>query len=339
MKSLHHILFWVAIFSFAIVACKKNEDATYTVLEGAKVRILHDAKFAAKEDNGLFIPYVMAKTEIDAPNNMQKFEISGALSKAGVAPEDIPLNFALDYSTLDSINKLQEEEGQPPYEMIPDSIFNFNKENSIIRKGNYSTEGINFTINTSKINVGAIYLIPIRISSENANYPVEKENSIVYFAMKGSFPIFPNLSPGKTTSQSSTDYGGVSSRAIDGNTDGFFGNNSVTHTAENVDPLQWWQIDLGATADILNINIFNRTDCCNFRLSNFYIFLSENPIQGSTIEEVKALPGIISIYREAMVGYPSEIEVGWKKARYVRIMLTTPKDPLSLAEVEIRGKM
>lgn len=58
--------------------------------------------------------------------------------------------------------------------------------------------------------------------------------------------------------QSSTDFGGEVARANDGNTDGIYTNNSVTHTAVEEDP--WIEIDLGKVAPIDLINIWPRTD-------------------------------------------------------------------------------
>ena len=58
--------------------------------------------------------------------------------------------------------------------------------------------------------------------------------------------------------QSSTDFGGEVSRANDGNTDGEYNNNSVTHTAVQENP--WIEIDLGKVVPIDLINIWPRTD-------------------------------------------------------------------------------
>jgi type IV pilus assembly protein PilY1 len=93
-----------------------------------------------------------------------------------------------------------------------------------------------------------------------------------------------NVAQGKTTSQSSSAYGGVSSRAVDGNTDGTYNNNSVTHTTSGLQP--WWQVDLGASEQIRRIRIFNRTDCCEDRLQNFYIFVSSSDMSGKTMSEL-----------------------------------------------------
>ncbi len=78
---------------------------------------------------------------------------------------------------------------------------------------------------------------------------------------------------GKPASQSSTAFGGVASRAADGNTNGNYGGNSVTHTDENAPGSNnpFWRIDLGATIPVESITIFNRTDCCSGRLSDIIV--------------------------------------------------------------------
>ncbi|MHC5112676.1 MAG: galactose-binding domain-containing protein, partial [Planctomycetota bacterium] len=58
-------------------------------------------------------------------------------------------------------------------------------------------------------------------------------------------------------------------RAIDGNTDGIFGNGSVTHTSPSTGT--WWQVDLGGDVGIDEIRIWNRTDCCSERLDDYTI--------------------------------------------------------------------
>lgn len=70
---------------------------------------------------------------------------------------------------------------------------------------------------------------------------------------------------GKAT-QSSDHSEAVAARAIDGNVDGTFEKNSVTHTSEGTNP--WWLIDLGGDKDIGKIAIHNRADCCGDRLAD-----------------------------------------------------------------------
>src|SRR3954452_15332870 len=55
--------------------------------------------------------------------------------------------------------------------------------------------------------------------------------------------LVPNYALGKPATQSSTGWGGAASRAVDGNTDGNFFDNSVTHTL--LEANAWWEVDLG----------------------------------------------------------------------------------------------
>ena len=50
-----------------------------------------------------------------------------------------------------------------------------------------------------------------------------------------------NLAQGRPATQSSTLYGGVAGRAVDGNTDGHYSDSSTTHTAGHGgnDPQAW----------------------------------------------------------------------------------------------------
>ncbi|MFM7107189.1 MAG: DUF1549 domain-containing protein, partial [Planctomycetaceae bacterium] len=66
-----------------------------------------------------------------------------------------------------------------------------------------------------------------------------------------------NVARGKPATQRSTDYGGDAARATDGNTDGNYEADSVTHTATEADP--WWEVDLGDEGPVERIVIWNRT--------------------------------------------------------------------------------
>ncbi len=58
--------------------------------------------------------------------------------------------------------------------------------------------------------------------------------------------------------QSSTDFGGDAQRAIDGNTNGDYNANSVSHTKIEDNP--WWEVDLGKAVTVDRIVLWNRTD-------------------------------------------------------------------------------
>ena len=79
-------------------------------------------------------------------------------------------------------------------------------------------------------------------------------------------------SAGGVALQSSTGWGGVASRAIDGNTNGNYGSNSVQHTNDS-DP--WWQVTLPSPANLDSVHIWGRTDCCASRLNDFDLVIKD----------------------------------------------------------------
>lgn len=83
-----------------------------------------------------------------------------------------------------------------------------------------------------------------------------------------------NVALGKPTSQTTTGYGGVAARAVDGNTDGNWGRASCTHT--NFNGIQWWEVDLEAVYKIAYIEVYGRTDCCSDRLDNAKLWVGNN---------------------------------------------------------------
>ena len=68
----------------------------------------------------------------------------------------------------------------------------------------------------------------------------------------------------------SSQFGDASAkRVIDGNTDGKYGNNSVSHTQKESQP--WLEIDLGTEKTIDQIKIYNRRDRLENRLKDFWV--------------------------------------------------------------------
>ena len=86
--------------------------------------------------------------------------------------------------------------------------------------------------------------------------------------------VAKNLAFGKKTSQSSTQYGGASKRAVDGKTTTNYFSSSCTHTANSLKP--WWKVELGQLYLVSNVKITNRGDCCSDRLSNFDVKVGSN---------------------------------------------------------------
>ena len=153
-----------------------------------------------------------------------------------------------------------------------------------------------------------------------------------------------NLALRKSATQSS-DLGspfqaneGLASIAVDGNTNGNGSTGQITHTAcggqyasgeckGSDNP--WWSVDLGANYNVNKIQIWNRTDCCSERLTNFRIWT-----KSSTSDWEEFSPGA-KTYNSAEQ-YPLNF-TGNKQARYVMIQLTGKGVFLSLAEVKVFG--
>jgi hypothetical protein len=115
-------------------------------------------------------------------------------------------------------------------------------------------------------------------------------------------PGYTNVALGKFATQSSTGYGGTEDRAVDGITNGNFGANSVTHTADTGGGPKYWEVDLGGTFNINEIALWNRSDCCTDRLSNFRlsVFNGATEVFGADYFTTTGnAPGLFSTFDDA----------------------------------------
>ena len=76
-----------------------------------------------------------------------------------------------------------------------------------------------------------------------------------------------NVALKKPTRSSSVGWGGYPHRAVDGNHDGTWWRYTTTHTRYNSAP--WLYVDLEEDFDIKRVVVWNRRDCCDWRLSDF----------------------------------------------------------------------
>ncbi|WP_375388460.1 discoidin domain-containing protein [uncultured Amnibacterium sp.] len=163
--------------------------------------------------------------------------------------------------------------------------------------------------------------------------------SLAEVQVYGSSPVTSarDLAKGTTANQSSTAYGGAASRAVDGNTDGVFNDGSVTHT--NTDTNSWWTTDLGATRSLSSIGVWNRTDCCGSRLSDYWVFVSSSAFNTALTPAAQATqPGVWSVH---LTSAPSPFTTvplpAGQTGRYVMVQEQTANQNLSLAEVQAFG--
>jgi alpha-L-fucosidase len=158
--------------------------------------------------------------------------------------------------------------------------------------------------------------------------------AMTYQARSGSARVgFRNAAEGKAATQKSLAWGGTPDRAVDGNVDGTFFHDSVTHTAEDGSAEPWWQVDLGTDVPIGELAVWNRTDCCADRLSDYYVFVSDHPFTSDSLAATRAEPGVTAFHEQGTAGRPTTFPAD-VTGRYVRVQLAG-NAPLSLAEVEV----
>ncbi len=141
-----------------------------------------------------------------------------------------------------------------------------------------------------------------------------------------------NVAQGKAASQSSNNFGaGIASEAVDGDTNGNYFAGSVTQTG--FDTNAWWQVDLGASYPIDTIRLWNRTDCCANRLSNFYVFVSGTSLTGRSLTNILADS---TVWKYQVTGQaPTTMNIPANvSGRFVRVQLAGT-NYLSLAEVQV----
>jgi hypothetical protein len=173
----------------------------------------------------------------------------------------------------------------------------------------------------------------VRVQLTGANYLSLAEVQV--FGTSPAPPPPTNLAQGKLAVQSSTFPGYATdgaAAAVDGNTDGNFFDGSVTAT--NTDPNAWWQVDLGASAAVRSIVIWNRTDCCGSRLNDYWVFISDTPFSPTdTPLALQNRAGTFSSHQTTTPN-PSAVIAAGAQGRYVRVQLTGT-NYLSLAEVQV----
>jgi hypothetical protein len=141
----------------------------------------------------------------------------------------------------------------------------------------------------------------------------------------------PDVALGKPATQSTTAFGGDAGRAVDGDSNGSWFNNSVSHTDFGANA--WWQVDLGSAQTLSRINVWNRTDCCSDRLTDFWIFVSNGPFDPSlTPAQQAAQPGVWSSHQTGAAANVTTVAPG-VSGRYVMVQLNG-SNYLALAEVE-----
>ena len=159
-----------------------------------------------------------------------------------------------------------------------------------------------------------------------------KKITLLLFLTISSFSFGQtNVALNSPTQQSSLYYNvDLSSRAVDGNTNGVWTNGSVTHTTTENNP--WLKIDLESKYDITKIIIYNRTDsCCSDRITGAQVY-------GGNINSVNP-NDFTSLGSPLNSSASQEINNINTTAQYILIYLPGTDKTLSLAEIEVYGTL
>ncbi len=199
------------------------------------------------------------------------------------------------------------------------------------RAGTFASHQTSAPNPVSTIAVGGAQGRYVRVQLSGTNYLSLAEVQV--FGSGGSNNS--NLAAGKAASQSSTLPGTPSAGvAVDSRTDGSFFDGSVTAT--NFESNPWWQVDLGTSAAISSVAVWNRTDCCASRLSDYWVFISNTPFLATDTPATLAFRAGTFASHQTSAPNPSAVIAAGVQGRYVRVQLSSP-NYLSLAEVQVFG--
>ncbi|MEW7277762.1 discoidin domain-containing protein [Aquimarina sp. 2201CG1-2-11] len=173
----------------------------------------------------------------------------------------------------------------------------------------------------------------VRVQIENSNEKFHLAEIEVF----GKF-IPENLAINKLATQSKTGHSlGTADKAVDGNTDGFFQNGSVTSTGNTTGVQDYWEVDLGNLATIDSIHVWNRIRCCSDRLANYHVFVSATPFTTTTVTGSQTQSRVLDFHNTGEAGVPSTIFVN-SFGRYVRVQIENSNKKFNLAEIEVFGE-
>ncbi len=156
------------------------------------------------------------------------------------------------------------------------------------------------------------------------------------------YPSVVNIAVGKSTQMSHQLSTAVSGLAVDGNitqilqpgggaSAAYACASTMTYTQTGVFP--WWQVDLGSSADIVNVTIYARADGGTNWMDGFVVYISDaggNNFMTGTMCDLQLMP-----LGPRAPTFQMSISCGIT-GRFVTIYLPTQNLPLQLCEVQVR---
>ncbi|XP_035862418.1 uncharacterized protein LOC116049772 [Sander lucioperca] len=143
-------------------------------------------------------------------------------------------------------------------------------------------------------------------------------------------PTDPNIAKGGNVIQSSLGWNGVPERAIDGNRASIYGQESCSHTQNDLKP--WWRLDLLKTYKINTVTITNRKDCCHERINGAEIRIG-NSLNDNGNDNPRC-----AVISSIAAGTSETFTCNGMEGRYVNIVIPGRAEYLTLCEVEVTGQ-
>ncbi len=248
------------------------------------------------------------------PSNGTNFNVGANL---GVTVNATDPNGSIANVRLFFDGNLVRQENITPYNWGADNSNNADSNIRNLRAGRHTLEAIatdnNGNSTTESITINVVAPTPSPTPAPVAS-PVSSVTST-------------NVALNKTATQSSTLFGLNASFTVDGD------RNNFNHTDEDANA--WLEIDLGGRFNLTQVNIWNREDCCADRLSEYQLFISDQPFRSTDIVTTANQPGVGVFFQNDIAERPTS--VGFSRiGRYVRVQLISV-GILNIAEIEVFG--
>ena len=144
-----------------------------------------------------------------------------------------------------------------------------------------------------------------------------------------------NLALLGTATQSSEGSGGVPSRAIDNNTNGVWAGGSVTHTSPTGATPVFWEVTLPGDVMLFDARLWNRTDCCGARLSDFRVTVFDE--SNATVFTQDYYVGSGQVGTNEYIDIPNSVVGNRVRVELIDGVNNNGDAVLSLAEVQAFG--
>jgi hypothetical protein len=141
-----------------------------------------------------------------------------------------------------------------------------------------------------------------------------------------------DVAVGQDARQSSTVAANDARFAVDGNTSGDNSKVPIAHTQNERNP--WWEVDLTGSHLIQEVQVWNRTDCCQDRLKDFYVLVSDQPFASTKPFPACTQTGVTAYFVSGTLAGPGVSIPVQRGGRYVRVQIPR-QDFLALGEVEV----